>query len=217
MRILALDAAGLECSAALLEDGACIAECRGGNSRLAAAQLPVIVAGLLAEFGAGFDAVAVTVGPGSFTGLRGALALGHGLALGGAVPVVGVTVAEALLHVSEPTLHAPTRVTLDASTWVALDARRPGRIYLDTGQGMGTCSIEELPDISGAVLVVGDAAEAVCAARPLATLGTARTVSAVAVGQVAARRLAGELGPCDARPVYVEAPAAKERSPAWSR
>ena len=45
---------------------------------------------------ADLDLVAVTVGPGSFTGIRAALALAHGLALAAGVPVIGVTVGEAL-------------------------------------------------------------------------------------------------------------------------
>ena len=42
------------------------------------------------------DLIAVTVGPGSFTGIRAGLALAHGIALAAGVPIVGVTVGEAL-------------------------------------------------------------------------------------------------------------------------
>ena len=195
-----MDAAGLTCSAALLVDGACVAEGDGGNSRGATATLPGIVQRMLGETGGGVDAVAVTVGPGSFTGLRAALAFAHGLGLGLGVPVVGVRVAEALRHVCEPAW---------GPAWVALDARRPGRIFHDSGDGMAACLLSELPELPGPVLVVGDGAAAVCAARPGAMLGEAVTVSSRAVGQVAARRLRGELGPCDPQPLYVEPPAAR--------
>lgn len=195
--MLAMDAAGLTCSVALLDDARCLIERSGGNSRAAAASLPRIAEGILAEFGEQLGAVAVTIGPGSFTGLRGALALAHGLALGRGVPVVGVTVAEALLHGGRP-------------AWVALDARRPGRIFLDTGGGMAACLLDALPPMSSPTFVVGDAAEAVCAARPAAIAGGISSVSSCAVGQVALRRLAGEIGPCSAWPLYIEAPAARE-------
>ena len=201
MRILALDAAGLTCSAALLENGRCLADRCGGNSRTATSALPGLVDGLFKEFGGAFGAVAVTVGPGSFTGLRGALALAHGLGLSAGVPVVGVTVAEALLHDAGP-------------AWVALDARRPGRLFLDMGAGMHTYNLDDVPFPATPVVVVGDAADAVCAARLACVLGEQRTVSACATGQVGARRLAGKLGPCDPRPLYIEEPALRESAAA---
>ena len=198
MRVLALDAAGLCCGAALLEDGRCLAERSGGNSRTATATLPVIVQGLLAEHGGRFDAVAVTVGPGSFTGLRGALALAHGLALGAGVPVVGVRVAEALWHGLG---HA-------GPVWVALDARRTGRIFLDAGEGMVSCMLNAMPLPPASLLVLGDGAELVRSVMPDVAVD-ARAVSAAQVGQVALQRLAGAIGPCDAQPLYIEAPAAR--------
>lgn len=196
MRVLALDAAGLCCGAALLEDGRCLAERSGGNSRTAT--LPAIVQALLADHAGGFQAVAVTVGPGSFTGLRGALALAHGLARGAGVPVVGVTVAEALLHA---VVHA-------GPVWVALDTRRVGRIFLDTGEGMASCMLESLPPPPPSLLVQGDAAELVRSVLPDVAIGDA-SLSACRVGQVALRRLAGVIGPCEASPLYIEPPAAR--------
>ena len=198
MRVLALDAAGLCCGAALVEDGRCLAERSGGNSRTATATLPAIVQGLLTEHGGRFDAVAVTVGPGSFTGLRGALALAHGLALGAGVPVVGVTVAEVLLH---GTVHG-------RPVWVALDARRTGRIFLDSGEGMVSCMLDALPRPPASLLVLGDGAELVRSVLPDVAVD-ARVVSAAQLGQVALQRLVGAIGPCHAQPLYVEAPAAR--------
>ena len=205
MRLLALDAALGPCSAALLVDGVCLDIRHGPDSRAATASLPALVQDMLAQHAGGFDAVAVTVGPGGFTGLRGALSLAHGLALGAGVPVVGVTVAEALL--------AAGPLPPDRLAWVALDSRRSGRIFLGIGGNMTAVSLADLPRPAGPVGVFGDAAAPVAAA--LGRMGAAAVccgdgrVSVGAAGQVALRRLAGEMPPCDAQPLYVAAPEAR--------
>ena len=93
-----------------------------------AALLPVMARDVLAEAAmraTSLDLVAVTVGPGSFTGIRAGLALAHGIALAAGVPVVGVTVGEALAD-SLPYLG-------ERHLWVAIDSRR-GRIFLERGR-----------------------------------------------------------------------------------
>ncbi len=203
MRLLALDAALAECSAALLEGDTSLEATRGGESRAAAATMPPMVAALLARHGAHLDAVAVTVGPGSFTGLRASLAFAHGVALGAGIPVVGVTVAEALLGL------AP-----DATIWVALDARRAGRVFLSCGDAaMAVASLDALPTPPGPVCVVGDAAHLVVAALrragASATAAGGELVDPAAVGRVALRRLHGEASPCAAQPLYIDPPEAR--------
>jgi tRNA threonylcarbamoyladenosine biosynthesis protein TsaB len=198
-----LDASGATWSAALLRDGTCLGERHGGDSRTATAALPAEVRALLG--GEPIGAVAVTVGPGSFTGLRGALAFAHGLALGGGVPVIGVTVAEALLEDGAKDWCGPV--------WVALDSRRPGRVFLGRAGGMEAVTLDALPVPSTPTLVLGDAAAPVCAVLRAVGAdvreGPAQSVRAAAVGRVALRRLAGELAPCPPQPLYVEPPAAR--------
>ncbi|MDR3536307.1 MAG: tRNA (adenosine(37)-N6)-threonylcarbamoyltransferase complex dimerization subunit type 1 TsaB, partial [Acetobacteraceae bacterium] len=78
MLILGLDASLARCSAAVLADGVVCAERCEEGGRGYATVLPALARETLREAGlraAGLDGVAVTVGPGSFTGLRAALAL----------------------------------------------------------------------------------------------------------------------------------------------
>ncbi len=99
MKILALDSATAACSAAVWVDGVVIAAERAEMPRgHAEALLPMVhrvrtVSGL--AFTA-FDRLAVTVGPGHFTGLRVGLAAARGLALATGRPLVGVTTLEAV-------------------------------------------------------------------------------------------------------------------------
>ena len=104
MRLLVLDTALGACSAALAEDGRVIAArsepmLRGHQERLAD-----LVSELMAEAAAGFaglDRIGVTIGPGSFTGLRVGLAFAKGLGAALGIPVTGVGTLQALAASAE--------------------------------------------------------------------------------------------------------------------
>ncbi len=121
MRILALDTALAACSAAVWRDGEILARrmetmARGQSEAL----MPMVIAAV-AEAGVAFselDRLAVTVGPGSFTGLRIGLAAARGMALALGLPVVGVTTLEAVAYGVEAEARA------GRSLLVALDAGR---------------------------------------------------------------------------------------------
>ena len=207
MLILALDSALSGCAAAVVAEDAVAAQRLSDAPRGQAEILPPLVEQVLAEAGVTpgqLDLVAVTVGPGSFTGLRAGLALAHGLALGAGVPVVGVTVAEALAD-SLPHLHG-------RALWVAIDSRR-SRVFLDRGGGMEAFALDALPAPEGPVAVAGDAASAVAArlaARNVdAMLTDARRPLPRHVALVAARRAQGALPPLPAQPLYVDPPEAR--------
>lgn len=218
MFILALDASLSRCSVALQADERLLAQQMRDGERGHASALPPMVAAVLAEAGlraADLDAVAAVVGPGGFTGLRAALALAHGIALGAGLPVIGVTTGEALAAALPPE-HRAGRVV-----WVAVDNRR-GRVVLERfARGAATAAAppevfgaDELPPACGRVVVAGDAAEAV--AERLAARGTDALLSAIRLpeaggaARVAALRLAGRLPPLPARPLYAEPPAVRQ-------
>jgi tRNA threonylcarbamoyl adenosine modification protein YeaZ len=99
MLILGLDASQTQCAAAVVDDGVLCGEAIRPLSHGQPAVLPVVVETALAAAGrqiTDLDLIAVTNGPGSFTGLRTALALAAGLGLSADVPVIGVSVQEAL-------------------------------------------------------------------------------------------------------------------------
>jgi tRNA threonylcarbamoyl adenosine modification protein YeaZ len=207
MLILALDSALARCSAGLVRDDTLLAARQQEAGRGQAALLPVMAQVVLDEAGVAataLDLVAVTVGPGSFTGIRAGLALGHGLALGAGVPVIGVTVGEALAD-ALPFLGI-------RQLWSTIDSRR-GRIFLERDGTVVACALDALPEPQGPVAVAGDAAVAVAArlaARNADVMLTdARLPLVRHVAMVAARRHAGSLPPRAAQPLYVDPPEAK--------
>jgi tRNA threonylcarbamoyladenosine biosynthesis protein TsaB len=200
MRILGLDAALSRCSVALLQDGLLLAERSEAGGRGQQSMLALMVA----EIGIpALDAVAVSIGPGSFTGLRSAIALAHGLAAG-RCPVVGVTVAEAL---AEELGEIPGR-----AIWTAIDSRR-GRIFLTRGGETIAIDLANVEPPGSPVALAGDAApdlaELLAGRGADVMLTQARQPSARCVARVAARRLAGALPPLEAQPLYIDPPEAK--------
>jgi tRNA threonylcarbamoyladenosine biosynthesis protein TsaB len=204
VRILALDAALGPCSAALVEDGVLLAQHRSDDPRGASAALPGLVASVLSDSPGGFAAIAVTVGPGSFTGVRAALALAHGLALGAAVPITGVTSMEAIAAACPP--------VAGRALWVAIDTRR-ARIFLGRGEEITVVAPDDLPDTAGPVALAGDAAQD-AAARLTARghdvmLTGIGGIDAHHVGLAGAQRLGGAMALREAQPLYVEPPEAR--------
>lgn len=99
VKLLAIDTACAACSAALWVDGAVVSACLREMARGQAEALMPMVADVMREARIDFaalEAVAVTIGPGSFTGLRTGLAAARGLARAWGLPVIGVTTTEAV-------------------------------------------------------------------------------------------------------------------------
>jgi len=201
MRILTLDAALARCSAAVVRDGAVIAALVSDVGRGQPAALPPMAESVLREAGlsaSALDLVAVTVGPGGFTGIRAALSLAHGIGLAAAIPVAGVTVGEALTESAGRPL------------WVALDSRR-GQVFLERPNEIRAFPLDALPLPDGPVALAGDAAPAVAAlfeaAGVMAELTPLRLPEPAGIAAAVRRRRAGGLPPLAAQPLYVDPPA----------
>lgn len=123
MRILALETATLAGSAALLEGGQVIGQSLLDVALTHSERLITMVDRLLKDCRwdvAGLEALAVSIGPGSFTGLRVGIATAKGLALALGLPVAPVPTLDALAS-NLPFAEAPVCPLLDA---------RKGEVYL---------------------------------------------------------------------------------------
>ena len=185
-------------------------------------QLITVIERLLGEQNLDYtdlDVIAVNRGPGSFTGIRSAVALSCGVALAAGIPVIGVTSHETLAALlasdegGDPLL-------------VALDARR-GEVYTQafTAKGEPMSDIEtKAPSVvvtslaAGRWRVTGDGARLLPGTTDLAEIET-KPIDAGAVARAAARRLwAGEVPVQGStlRPLYVRAPDAVPPAPMMS-
>jgi tRNA threonylcarbamoyladenosine biosynthesis protein TsaB len=127
MKLLAFETATEACSVALWIDGGIIERFELAPRRHAELSLPW-AAQLLAEAGIAksqLDAIAVSRGPGAFTGVRLAIALAQGIALALDKPVVAVS-----------TLAALAMRSTGARTIAAIDARM-GEIYIGAFERVG--------------------------------------------------------------------------------
>jgi len=163
VRILGLDTATRRASAGLLIDGEVVAEqAQLANGSHAVTVLP-LVADTLRRAGCrvrDLDAVAVSGGPGGFTGLRVGLSVAKGLACATGVPVVAVPTLEAL---------ARTLSYREGIIWTLLDARK-GELYAACFESVSGAVRRLTPDavvtpselvehIALPCVVIGDAVE----------------------------------------------------------
>ncbi|MCW1409632.1 tRNA (adenosine(37)-N6)-threonylcarbamoyltransferase complex dimerization subunit type 1 TsaB [Rhizobium sp. 1AS11] len=129
MIILALDTAGVDCAAAVYDSGrdTVLGEASDMIGKGHAEHLIGIVDRALDQAGLALsdvDRLAVTIGPGSFTGIRVGVAAVRGFALSLNVPAVGVTTLEVMASAQRD--KTPHRAVL-----AAMDAKRD-EIYLQS-------------------------------------------------------------------------------------
>jgi tRNA threonylcarbamoyladenosine biosynthesis protein TsaB len=202
LSILAVDAAGSKAGVAVLaRDGETLFRAFLPGRPGLIESLPPLLRDAVA--GHAIKAVAVTIGPGSFTGLRTAISLAQGFSAAAGILLLGVRVEEAFAQ-AFPGLHRPL--------WVAIRARRDRIFLIRDGIAAGFADAD-IPRTRGPVALAGDAANEVAAR--LAAAGTdvmitnARAIDPVWVARAALARQAAGLPPHPALPVYVDPPEAK--------
>jgi len=157
MTVLAFDCAVSGMAVAVVRHGVRLAGLAEAGRDQAARLLPAIEA-VLVEAGVDrrdLSLIAVTIGPGSFTGVRVGLAAARGLAVGLAVPLAGIATTSVLLAQSKP----GERLVVGA---------------IDSRLGDWFCAIGE-----------GDAAPFVTSARDLAVRLAGRPCLAIGAGATA--------------------------------
>ena len=130
--VLALEASAGAASAAVAEGGRVLAETRHDARHGHAARMLPLAQDCLAEAGVAIDKVAAVVagrGPGSFTGIRVALAAAKGLALARGIGGFGLSSLEALAHAAPPLAGLPGGAP-PRPVAVLADTRR-GSVFLD--------------------------------------------------------------------------------------
>lgn len=97
--ILCIESSTTVCSAAIAIDGKSVHSLREDSPNSHSSKLTVIIEQLLKDAGMGvadLDAVAVSSGPGSYTGLRIGVSVSKGLCYGGAKPLIAIPSLEIL-------------------------------------------------------------------------------------------------------------------------
>ena len=188
MRVLAIDTALGACSAAILDTeygGVVASESRPMVRGHAEALMPLL-RWVMNEAGLGFpdiDRIAVTTGPGSFTGLRVGIAAARGIALAAGKPAVGLSTLSAY---AAPLMAADEKLPVVA----AIDARH-NHVYLQVfSPGARTSTAPRLAPLR-------EAAQAAAATR------------SCIVGS-AAHLVAGAMSASDAAPAAVDGRAAPD-------
>ncbi len=224
MKILALDTTLGACSASVAvgeSGGPALFSVFERREREHAEVIMVMIEKVMGDAGLAFgalDAIAATVGPGSFTGVRVGVAAARGLALATGHPLIGVTSLEVMAHLALERLEE-TPGTLA----IAVDARR-GEVYqaLFTGAGETISppaaltpeqAAAQLPE-TGTLFIAGGGAQLVARAAPAvgrncqAVLPDLQPEAAKLAEMALTRRpISGPL-----HPLYLRAPDAKPQA-----
>ena len=222
MRVLAIDTALAACSAAVLDmsrGGITASETLAMNRGHAEALMPLVARVMdRAEIGfADLDRIAVTTGPGSFTGLRVGISASRGIALAAGKPAIGLST---LAGFAAPLIAEDD----DSNVIAAIDARHD-HVYIQVfgtgGRTLVSPRIATLRDavraaVTGPVRVIGSAAGLLATAWPK---GVERPVlvderGAPDIAWIARLGAAAAEGYGPPRPLYLRAPDAQPQDAA---
>src|SRR6478672_8132660 len=171
MRVLAIDTALEACSAAVLDTNSGIAASETlamtrGHTEAVTPLIARVMSAAAIEF-VDLDRIAVTTGPGSFTGLRVGISAARGIALAAGKPAIGLTTLAGFA--------APHIAENDSTPIVAAVDARHEHVYLQVfgagGRTLVPPRIAPLREavraaVAGPARVVGSAAQLIAAAWP---------------------------------------------------
>lgn len=164
MTVLGIETATSVCGAALLEDGELLALEEINEGRVHAERLLPLIDAALGTTGrdvSSLGAIAISIGPGSFTGLRIGLSIAKGLVMATGAPLVAVPTLEALASRTARARNA------DGLLLAAIDARRD-EVYCQLFEASGgeikplweprDLTVDRLVEAlgSGDVIITGD-------------------------------------------------------------
>ncbi|MCR4268744.1 tRNA (adenosine(37)-N6)-threonylcarbamoyltransferase complex dimerization subunit type 1 TsaB [Nitratireductor sp. ZSWI3] len=223
MRLLAIDTAAGLCAACVFDSeaqaelGRTVLELGKGHAE----HVMAVIDGALGEAGLGYDAleaIAVSVGPGSFTGVRVGVAAARGLALALGIPAIGVSTLEGLA--------AEARAAFPGTPVLVVLGQRPEHLFAAAYDAGGGVLLEPVS------LPVAALAEWAAKERPLLCGSAARLVAEAAgedlktgpaaatadIATYAGLAAAKGPGPEKPKPLYLRAPeAAPQRNFALPR
>jgi tRNA threonylcarbamoyladenosine biosynthesis protein TsaB len=218
MIVLALDTCLSACSVAVVDGERVLARASEPMARGHQERLAPMAEAVMTAAGIGFDRlerIAVTVGPGSFTGLRVGLAFAKGLALALDIPCVGIGTLEALAETARDS-DQPGAPQPGAFVVACQDAGR-GQAYIQAfidgrpamapdavAPGEAAARIAELWP-GGPTVIAGSGAPLLADIIHGATLLPDLVPDPVAVARLAAR----VRSPAPPRPLYLRAPDAR--------
>lgn len=196
--IIAIEGASTDLSIALRETGGAVVSAQWTSARRQSAELMPRLLELLASSGRRLDearAVAVGTGPGSFTGLRVAMAIAKGLALAHDRPIVGVPSLSAWL-VAEP----------DADAALARAGARDAYLLARGEETIRIVDRDALPALLAGRRIVAPAelVEAFVLGGATPPAGAAAAIAAIAAERLDADAAGDDLRRLE--PIYLRAP-----------
>jgi tRNA threonylcarbamoyladenosine biosynthesis protein TsaB len=208
VRLLVLDTCLAVCQAAVFDDARVLAAVSEPMARGHQERLAPMVREAMAAAQAGFqtlDRIAVTVGPGSFTGLRVGLAFAKGLALVLDQPCVGIGTLAALAASARQ----------DARRAAVIDAGRGG-VYLQIFEGPNELTAPDTLPIETAAARLAELAPVEFLIGPHATrmatgLAASEAIDLPAPAPGAIANLAIAAPAIPPRPLYLRAPDARPK------
>lgn len=222
MRILAIDTALGACAACVVDHDRLEPLARESlplERGHAEALLPLVdrVASAVEGGFSGLDRVAVTVGPGSYTGLRVGISAARAIALATGVPVVGVTTLSAFL--------APLAASAGSRLCAAVIDARHGQVYFQAiapgGRTMVAPCLVTVRDAvrligAGPATLAGSGAPMVAAEARVSGIDAAVSDASLAPDVLWVARLGLVADPAHAlpKPLYLRAPDAKPQDQA---